>query len=83
MERIDFDRVDICSPVFHRAVAEAGNLARLRTLAAGVPVFYRQSITRKDVMEQPDGRIFEIRFIPNAPRDENYEIIGELAPSAA
>jgi hypothetical protein len=34
-------------------------------------------------MEQPDGRRFEIRFIPGAPSGENYEIVRELSRRAA
>ena len=34
-------------------------------------------------MEQPDGRRFEIRFIPNAPGEQNYEMIREIAATAA
>ena len=31
-----------------------------------------------NVMEQPDGRKFEIRWIPGAPSGSNYEILCEL-----
>ena len=50
---------------------------------AGVPVFYRDTATGIEVMEQPGGRKFEIRYIPGAPRDRNYEILRELGRSAA
>jgi hypothetical protein len=33
-------------------------------------------------MEQPDGRRFEIRFSPGAPRGRNFEIIREIARTA-
>ncbi len=51
------------------------------TLAAGLPVFYldRQGL---NVMEQPDGRKFEIRWISGAPSGSNYEVIRELKPPA-
>lgn len=52
--------------------------ARLETLRAGVPVFYRDAERNLDLLEQPDGRKFEIRFIPGAPRDRNYEILREI-----
>jgi hypothetical protein len=64
---------------FRMAVAQA----RKDALAAGVPIFYRDSATGLDVMEQPGGRKFEIRYIPGAPRDRNYEILRELDRSAA
>jgi hypothetical protein len=37
--------------------------ARLETLQAGVPVFYRDWKRNLDIMEQPDGRKFEVCFI--------------------
>lgn len=60
----------------------AGRRAFEETLAAGLPVFYRDN-TGLNVMEQPDGRRFEIRWIPGAPAGENYEIVRELKQSAA
>lgn len=36
-----------------------------------------------DVMEQPDGRKFEVRFIAGAPRESNYRVIRELDRTAA
>jgi hypothetical protein len=48
-------------------------------LAAGLPVFYLDK-DGLDVMEQPDGRRFEIRWIPGAPSGSNYEVLGELGP---
>jgi hypothetical protein len=64
---------------FRAAVAQA----RKDALAAGVPIFYRDSATGLDVMEQPGGRKFEIRYIAGARRDRNYEILRELDRSAA
>lgn len=57
--------------------------ARASALAAGVPIFYRDSATGLEVMEQPGGRKFEIRYVPGAPRERNYEVLRELSRSAA
>ncbi len=59
-EAYDFD-----SPEFDEAVRAAGHKAFLETLAAGLPVFYLDS-DGLNVMEQPDGRKFEIRWLPGA-----------------
>jgi len=70
------------SPEFDEAVRLAGRRAFEETLAAGLPVCY----TDKDgleVIEYPDGRRFEIRWIPGAPSGSNYEILRELARRAA
>ena len=53
------------------------------TLAAGVPIFYRDSKTGIDIMQQPDGRRFEVRYIPGAPAEQHYEILRELDRAAA
>lgn len=74
--------LDILSPEFTRE-AEAWDRARNQALARGVPVFYRNDRTGLEIMEQPDRRRFEIRFIPGAPRGRNFEIIRELARTAA
>jgi len=60
-----------------------GARARLETLKAGVPVFYRDWKQNLDVMEQPDGRKFEVYFISGAPRESNYRVIRELDETAA
>jgi hypothetical protein len=65
------------------AVVAGCTQARLETLAAGVPVFYRDSDGKTDVMEMPNGEMFEIQYIPGAPGDRNYEVVGRLARSAA
>jgi hypothetical protein len=75
--------VDILSDEFAAQAAAAGDRARLDALARGVPVFYEDPQSGLDIMEQPDGRRFEIRFIPNAPGEQNYEVIRELAATAA
>jgi hypothetical protein len=65
--------------VFRAAVARE----RKETLAAGIPIFYQDSRTGMNVMEQPGGRKYEIRFIPGAPRDRHYEVIREISKDAA
>ena len=64
------------------AFRAAAAQARVDALAAGVPIFYRDSATGLDVMEQPGGRKFEIRYVPDASRDRNYEVVRELSGSA-
>jgi hypothetical protein len=66
------------SEAFSAAIIRAGARARLETLKAGVPVFYRDGKLNVDVMEQPNGRKFEVSFIPGAPRESNYRVIREL-----
>jgi hypothetical protein len=68
---------------FDAAVRSAGAKARLETLRAWVAVFYRDAQRNIDIMEQPSGRKFEIRFIKGAPRDRNYEVVRELKDTAA
>jgi hypothetical protein len=70
------------SSEFDEAVRAAGRRAFEATLAAGLPVFYldRDGL---NVMEEPDGRRFEIRWIPGAPSGSNYEILRELQPRVA
>jgi hypothetical protein len=70
------------SKEFHEAMYTAGRRAFEETLAAGLPVFYRDDAGLV-VMEQPDGRRFEIRWIPGACAGENYEILRELKRHAA
>ena len=76
-------KLDILSPEFTRQAEAAWDRARDEALARGVPVFYRNDRTGIEIMEHSDGRRFEIRFIPGAPRGRNFEIIRELARSAA
>ena len=73
---------DFGSVEFDEAVRAAGHQAFLETLAAGLPVFYRDA-EGLNVMECPDGRKFEIRWIPGAPSGENYEVVRELTAHAA
>jgi hypothetical protein len=76
-------KIDILSPEFTREAEAAWDRARDEALARGVPVFYRNDGSGIEIMEQPDGRRFEIRFIPGSPRGRNFEIIRELTRSAA
>jgi hypothetical protein len=73
---------DFASKEFDDAVRAAGRRAFEESLAAGLPVFYLDD-EGLNVMEQPDGRRFEIRWIPGAPSGENYEILREVTPRAA
>ena len=68
---------------FDAKVIAAGIRARRETLAAGVPVFYRDSRSGVDLMEYPDGRRFEIRYVAGASRESNYEVMREIGKSAA
>jgi len=70
---------DNVTTAFKAAVAQA----RKDALAAGVPIFYRDSATGLEVMEQPGGRKFELRSVAGAPRDRNYEVLREIGRSAA
>lgn len=74
---------DCFDDTFDQAVKAAVAEARKETLAAGVPLFYHDSVSDRDVMERPDGRIFEIRFVPGAPRESHYEVLRELGRNAA
>jgi hypothetical protein len=73
---------DFGSKEFDEAVRAAGHQAFLDTLAAGLPVFYLDD-DGLEVMQYPDGRRFEIRWIPGAPSGKNYEVIRELTAYAA
>jgi len=64
---------------FKAAVRVAGAQARI----AGVPVFYRDRRRSLNIMESPNGRKFEIRFLDGAPGDRNYEVLRELDETAA
>jgi len=70
------------SSEFHEAVRAGTRQAFEEALAAGLPVFYLDEDGR-NVMEQPDGRRFEIRWIPGAPSGQNYEVLRELSKRAA
>jgi hypothetical protein len=74
---------EFLSDQFDADVKAACIRAREETLSAGVAVFYWDAVAGTDVMEQADGRRFEIRFIPDAPRERNYLVLGELGRTAA
>lgn len=73
---------DFDSPEFDEAVRTAGRKAFDETLAAGLPVFYIDS-EGLNVVQYPDGRKFEIRWVPGAPAGENYKVIREVTAHAA
>jgi hypothetical protein len=75
-------KLDIFTNEFTREAEAAWDSARDEALAQGVPVFYRDHGSGLDIMEQPDGRRFEIRLIAGAPREHNYEIVRELSAGA-
>jgi hypothetical protein len=77
MAAYDFD-----SPEFDEALRAAGRKAIAESLAAGLPAFYIDS-EGLDVVQYPDGRKFEIRWIPGAPAGENYEVIRQVTAHAA
>jgi hypothetical protein len=68
---------------FKAAVRLAGARARIETLQAGVPVFYRDARRNLDIVEHPSGRKYEIRFLDGAPGIRNYEVLRELDETAA
>jgi len=74
---------DLFSDEFTAAVVAAVARARERDLKAGIPIFYQGEASDEYVMEHPDGRKFQIRFIPGAPRDRHYEIVREIPASAS
>jgi hypothetical protein len=73
---------EFASKEFDDAVRAAGRKAFEEALAAGLSVFYLDE-EGLDVMEQPDGRRFEIRWIPGAPSRENFAILREIKKRAA
>jgi len=75
--------MDIQSDEFDAAVKEAVAQATQELLASGVPLFYYDRSAGMDVMERPDGRRFQIRYIAGAPAGANYEIVREIGADAA
>jgi hypothetical protein len=73
---------DFHSTGFDQAAWAAGRKAFDETLAAGLPVFYIDS-EGLNVVQYPDGRKFEIRWVPGAPAGENYKMIREVTAHAA
>jgi hypothetical protein len=74
---------DIFSEAFDQASKAGIASACAETLKAGVSLFYSDPVTGMEIMEQPDGRKFEIRYIPGAPRGRHHEVIRELGRTAA
>jgi len=68
---------------FKAAVVVAGAQARIETLQAGTPVFYRDNTRNLDILEYPSGQKFEIWFLHGAPGDKNYGVLRELKETAA
>jgi hypothetical protein len=68
---------------FKTAVRLAGARARIQTLQAGIPVFYRDNARNLDLMEYPNGQKFEICFVAGAPGDKNYKVLRELKETLA
>lgn len=77
------ERPDIFSDELEAAFKAGAAEAVRESHKAGLPVFYHDYRAGIDVMEQPDGRRFEIRYIPNAPGDQNHEVVRELTRTAA
>jgi len=75
-------RYEFGSKEFDDAAYAAGHQAFLETLAAGRPVFYLDE-DGLNAMLLPDGRKFEIRWLPGLPAGENYEIVREVTAHAA
>ena len=74
---------DILSQEFTLEAENAWDRARDEAVARGIAVFYRDNESGIEIMQQPDGRRFEIRFIAGAPRGSNFEIVREISASAA
>lgn len=73
--------MNLLSEEFSQAASAAWIRARQDALQNGQPVCYEED--GRYILLQPDGRRFEIRFQPGAPRDANFEIVRELPATAA
>ncbi|HKA02534.1 MAG TPA: hypothetical protein VKE70_38750, partial [Candidatus Solibacter sp.] len=82
-ERVSITMTDntIMRPGFNKEAYAAGHAAFLETLSVGLPVFYLDDGV--ELMEQPDGRRSEIRWIPDLPADKNFEIVREVGRRVA
>jgi hypothetical protein len=69
--------INILDDDFAQAAAEAGLQARRDALTAGKAVVYIDDLDRY-VQELPDGRRFEVRLRPEAPRDSHICILREV-----
>jgi hypothetical protein len=74
--------MDVGSEEFFNTAKAACAKARRESLAAGLPVLYHDFERDIDVMEQPDGRKFQIRFV-SRQNGRAYEIVRELDRTAA
>jgi hypothetical protein len=74
--------LDILSEEFAQAASAAWNRARQDALKQGEPVLFLDQDGRC-ILEQPDGKRFEVRLCPGAPRDEIIAIVRELPAAAA
>jgi hypothetical protein len=72
---------NLLSEEFAQAATAVWNRACRNALHNGHSVFYQDDDGRY-VLEQPDGKRFEIRFLAGAPRNANFQIVREL-PAAA
>ena len=70
-------RNDPGSPLVSDAVRDAGRRDLEETLEAGHAVAY---VDEKglNILHQPDGRRFEIRWVPAASASRDFEIVREL-----
>ena len=71
------------SKEFHDNVVADCVAAREESLRKCIPVSYHDWDSGLNMMEYPDGRKFEIRFIPGAPKGKNFEILREVVTQAA
>ncbi len=70
----------ILTDEFAAVAASAGLSARERALAAGHSVVFKDPKGRY-VEEKPNGRRYEVRFNPGAPRESHLTILRELEPA--
>ena len=76
-------RVNVATEEFDQKAEAAWSTARQEALANGFPVFYRDTATGLQTMEQPDGRCLESARIAGAPAGRNYKVLREMASKAA
>jgi len=67
---------------FAEAAAEAGRRARNEALPAGHALVFVDTSGRQ-VLERPDGRLFEVRLDPTQPRETHCTIVRKLTSEAA
>jgi hypothetical protein len=68
---------------FDTAAVAAFAKASQATLDAGIPIFYRDAQSGIQIMELPDGRQFQINYLPKSSSGNHYEIVRELGRNAA